>query len=115
MNIIQNQNVVTGILGLLLIASVIGDIFLYQKIEKNEPLYAAQRTGTSTVTIFEGPGFKNEVVTLFDGKQYRTYATSSPLSESGIRTMREKMEGEIERMNDFFKKQDELFRSLWNL
>lgn len=110
---IENQKVITGILGLLLVASVIGNFFLYQKVQKNEPFYSAQNTGTSTVTTFEGPGFKNEVVTFFDGEQYRTYATSSPLSDSDIRAMREEMEKEFDRMNEFFRRQDELFRSLW--
>lgn len=110
---IENQKVATGIIGLLLVASVVGNIFLYQKVQKNEPLYSVQNTGTSTVTTFEGPGFKNEVVTFFDGKQYRTYATSSPLSDSDIRAMREEMEKEYERINEFFRRQDELFRSLW--
>jgi DUF4097 and DUF4098 domain-containing protein YvlB len=114
MNITENQKIVTGVLGLLLLVSIAGNAFLYQKVQKNEPFYTVQNTGTSTVMTFEGPGFKNEVVTFFDGSQYRTYATSSPLSDSDVRAMREEMEKEFERVNEFFRRQDELFRSLWD-
>ena len=113
MNIAENQNALTGALGLLLVASVIGNAFIYQKVQTNEPLLPSQNTATSSVATLQRPGFKNEIVTVFDGKQYRAYATSTPLSEDDIRAMREEMEKEFGRMNEFFRKQDELFRSLW--
>lgn len=114
MEITQNQKVIAGIVGLLLIASVLGNVLLLGKLRANEQLYAAGNVSTSS-GIFSGPGFKNEVVTVFDGEQYRTYATSSPLSESDIRSMREEMQKEFERMDEFFRRQDELFRSLWRI
>lgn len=109
---IANQKTITGILGILLVASVVGNIYLYQKLQDNERFSFANNTASSSA-VFEGPGFKNEVVTFFDGSRYRTYSTSTPLSESDVRAMREEMEREFERMNEFFRRQDELFRSLW--
>lgn len=108
----KKQNVITGTLGLLLIASVVGNAYLYQKSQANEGVADVPHATTWSAT-FEGPGLKNEVVTLFDGRSYRTYATSTPLSESDIRAMREKVERDFECMNEFFKRRDELFRELW--
>jgi len=109
----ENQKLITGVLALLLIASVVGNILLYQETQKETPRYA-QEDATSYSTVFEGPGFKNEMITVFDGKQFRTYSTSTPLSESDIRQMRESIEKEFERMDEFFRRQNELFRSLWD-
>jgi hypothetical protein len=108
----SNQKTINAIVGLLLLASIAGNFYLYQKIQDSETFSFTNSTATSSA-VFNGPGFKNEVVTFFDGSQYRTYSTSTPLSESDVRAMREEMEREFERMNEFFRKQDELFRSLW--
>jgi 2-methylcitrate dehydratase PrpD len=112
MNITENQKVIIGIVGLLSIISVVGNIVLYQKLQNNDRFSFNTNAATSSA-VFEGPGFKNEVVTFFDGKQYRTYSTSTPLSDSDVRAMREEMEQEFERMDEFFRRQDELFRLLW--
>ena len=110
----ENQKLITGVLALLLVASVIGNLFLYQETQKTKPPFIAQEDASSYGAVFEGPGFKNEMITVFDGKQFRTYSTSTPLSESDIRQMREEIEKEFERMDEFFKRQNELFRSLWD-
>jgi len=110
----ENQKLITGVLALLLVASVVGNVLLYQETQKSESMHPAQQDATSYSTVFEGPGFKNEMVTVFDGKQFRTYSTSTPLSENDIRRMREEIEKEFERMDEFFRRQNELFRSLWD-
>ena len=108
----ENQKLITGVLVLLLVASVIGNVFLYQETQKTKPPFMTQEDAASYSTVFKGPGFKNEMITVFDGEQFRTYSTSTPLSESDIRQMREEIEKEFERMDEFFKRQNELFRSL---
>jgi hypothetical protein len=109
-----NQKFITGVLIVLLVASVVGNVLLYQETQKKGPQYVTQKDATSYSTVFESPGFKNEMITVFDGKQFRTYSTSTPLSENDARRMREEIEKEFERVNEFFRRQDELFRSLWN-
>jgi hypothetical protein len=74
-------------------------------------MYAGSVATSSAV--FDAPGFKSEVVTVYDGSHYRTYATSTPLSNDDVKKMRVDMRREFDRMNEFFRRQDELFRSLW--
>ncbi|PIR82606.1 hypothetical protein COU20_01430 [Candidatus Kaiserbacteria bacterium CG10_big_fil_rev_8_21_14_0_10_59_10] len=109
----EDQKLLTGLLALLLVASVTGNVLLYRETQRKEPTYALGDIASYS-SAFESPGFRNEIITVFDGKQFRTYATSTPLSESDILRMRAEVEKEFERVNEFFKRQDELFRSLWN-
>jgi len=108
------------ILGLvvLLILSLIANAYLYgktfsQKRLMDEMPYAIANVATSS-SVSNGPGFKSEVITVYDGSRYRTYATSSPLSEQDVQKMQAEMQQQYDHMNELFKQQDELFRSLWN-
>ncbi len=107
-----NQKTITSILGILLIVSVVGNVYFFQKLQENNQHSFSNNVVTSSAA-FKASGFKNEEVMFFDGKQYRSYSTSTPLSEGDVRAMREEMKREFERINEFFRRQDELFQSLW--
>jgi len=107
----ENQKLIWG-LGALLAASLVANAYLYGRATTpQQPNYSASVATSSSV--FDAPGFKSEVVTVYDGSRYRTYATSTPLSDADIKQMRGEMRHEFDRMNEFFRRQDELFRMLW--
>jgi hypothetical protein len=107
----ENQKLIWG-LGVLLAVSLVINVYLYDRFTTSQqPNYSAPVATSSAV--FNAPGFKSEVVTVYDGSHYRTYATSTPLSDADIKKMREEMRREFDRMNEFFRRQDELFRMLW--
>ena len=112
----KNQKIILG-LGVLLLISVIANIFLYHKKSNTpiQPIVSNQPVATSSSSVvFNSPGVKSEIVTVYDGKNYRTYSTSTPLTQQDIRKMDDDAQKEIDRMNKIFEQQNELFRSLWN-
>lgn len=108
----ENQKLIWG-LGFLLAVSVVVNAYLFGIANTGAPQPVYTGSVATSSAVFDAPGFKSEVVTVYDGSHYRTYATSTPLSEADIRKMREEMRREFDRMNEFFRRQDELFRMLW--
>lgn len=110
----ENQKLIWG-LGVLLAVSFALNVYFFGKTNASvsQPIHTGSVATSSAV--FDSPGFKSEVVTVYDGSHYRTYATSTPLSDSDIRKMHEEIRREFDRMNEFFRRQDELFRMLWEL
>ncbi|HMO78409.1 MAG TPA: hypothetical protein PKA42_02610 [Candidatus Paceibacterota bacterium] len=112
-SIFKHKNTVV-IVSVLLVASVVANVyFLAQPVlapsTESKPREVAKRTA-----VIDSPyGFKNEVVTVYDGKQTKTYATTTPITEEDVKEMRENVIRHQKMMDEYFRKQDELFRSFW--
>ncbi len=110
----KHKNTV-GIVAVLLVASVIANAyFLAQQAITPTINPPVTSTGTTTSTVISSPyGFRNEVVTVYDGKQTKTYSTTTPITESDVKEMRDNVIRHQKMMDEYFRKQDELFRSFW--
>ncbi len=111
-NIFKHKNAM-AIVSVLLVASVIANVYFLA-----QPAVAPTVTQTSTATtstaVIESPyGYRNEVVTIYDGKQAKTYSTTTPITEADVKEMRENVIRHQKMMDENFRKQDELFRSFW--
>ena len=112
-NIFSHKNAI-GIVSLLLVASVIANMYFLAQ-PALAPSAGTPRTEVTTSTaVVESPyGFRNEVVTVYDGKQTQTYSTTTPITEDDVKEMRENVIRHQKMMDEYFRKQDELFRSFW--
>ena len=113
-NIFKHKDAV-GIVSILLVASVFVNVYLLAQpaIAPTTPPVPISEATTST-TVIESPyGFRNELVTVYDGKQTKTYSTTTPITEEDVKEMRENAIRHQKAMEEYFRKQDELFRSFW--
>lgn len=113
-NIFKHKNAI-GIVSVLLVASVIANVyFLAQPAMAPSIATPVANTATTSTAVLESPyGFRNEVVTVYDGKQAKTYSTTTPITEADIKEMRDDAIRHQKMMNEYFRKQDELFRNFW--
>lgn len=113
-NIFKHKNTV-GIVSVLLVASVIANVyFLAQPAVAPTVKPPVTSTATTSTAIIESPyGYRNEIVTVYDGKQAKTYSTTTPITEADVKEMRENVIRHQKAMDEYFRKQDELFRSFW--
>ena len=113
-NIFKHKNAV-GIILILLVASVIANAyFLVQPAVAPAVTPLVISTATTSTAVIESPyGYRNEIVTVYDGKQARTYSTTTPITETDVKEMRENVIRHQKAMDEYFRKQDELFRSFW--
>jgi len=113
-NIFKHKNAI-GIISILLVASVIANVyFLAQPVMAPSMATPIANTATTSTAVIESPyGFRNEVVTVYDGKQAKTYSTTTPITEADVREMRDNVIRHQKMMDEYFRKQDELFRSFW--
>jgi len=78
-------------------------------------------TATSSVVVITSPsGYKSEVISDFDGKQFHTFATSTPLTAQDIASMRYNMLAEEQDMQQLleaeqamFNREEQMFQNLW--
>lgn len=113
-NIFKHKNMV-GIVSVLLVASVIANVyFLVQPAVAPTVTPPVTSTATTSTAVIESPyGYRNEIVTVYDGKQAKTYSTTTPITEAEVKEMRENVIRHQKAMDEYFRKQDELFRSFW--
>ena len=112
--IFKHRNTLTIVLVLLVASVVVNVYFLAQPAVAPTVSSAITTTATTSATVFESPyGFRNEVVTVYDGKQAKTYSTTTPITEADVKEMRDNVIRHQKMMDDYFRKQDELFRSFW--
>lgn len=113
-NIFKHKNAI-GIVSVLLVASVIANAyFLARPAVAPTVTPPVTSTATTSTTVIEFPnGYRNEIVTVYDGKQAKTYSTTTPITETDVKEMRENVIRHQKMMDEYFRKQDELFRSFW--
>lgn len=113
-NIFKHKNTV-GIVSVLLVASVVANVyFLAQPVLAPSTETPTNREIATNATVIESPyGFRNEVLTVYDGKQTKTYSTTTPITEKDVKEIREDVIRHHKAMEEYFRRQDELFRSFW--
>ncbi|HVV15383.1 MAG TPA: hypothetical protein VHD55_03230 [Candidatus Paceibacterota bacterium] len=113
-NIFKDKNTI-GIVSVLLVASVIANVyFLAQPAVAPTATPPVTSNATTSTAVIESPyGYRNEIVTVYDGKQAKTYSTTTPITEADVKEMRENVIRHQKAMDEYFRKQDELFRSFW--
>jgi hypothetical protein len=106
---LSSQSKITILAGLLLL-SVAANVFLLAPSEKE------RRSGAvyASPALERAPGYRSHVVTVYDGKKVKTYATTTTLTEADIRRIEEDFKRHEESMREFFRRQDELFRAFWS-
>lgn len=113
-NIFKHKNA-TGIVSVLLVASVIANAYLLAQPAVaptvNTPVTSS---ATSSTAIVESPyGFRSEVVTVYENGKAKTYSTTTPITEKDIEQMRKQTEARIKAMDEYFREQEKFFRSFW--
>lgn len=113
-NIFKHKNTV-GIVSILLVASVVANVyFLAQPAVAPTVTPLVTSTATTSTAVIESPyGYRNEIVTVYDGKQAKTYSTTTPITEADVKEIRENVIRHQKAMDEYFRKQDQLFRSFW--
>lgn len=113
-NIFKHKNAV-GIVSALLVASVIANVYFLAQPDV-APTFTPPivNTATTSTAVIESPyGYRNQIVTVYDGKQAKTYSTTTPITEADVKEMQEDVIRHQKAMDEYFQKQDELFRSFW--
>lgn len=113
-NIFKHKDAV-GIVSALLVVSVIANAyFLAQPAVAPTVTTPVTSAATTNTSVIESPyGYRNEIVTVYDGKQAKTYSTTTPITEADVKEMRENVIRHQKAMDEYFRKQEELFRSFW--
>lgn len=104
------------VLGALLAVSVLGNLYFLGARSTTEvarapepPLYAT----TSSAAVYSPYGYRSEVVTVYDNGQIKTYATTTPVTSEDVENIRKQLERRLEIMDEYFRRQEELFRNFW--
>jgi hypothetical protein len=112
--IFKHKNAV-GIILVLLVASVIANAYFLVQSSVAPTATPSVTTNTTTSTaVIESPyGYRNEIVTVYNSKQAKTYSTTTPITEADVKEMRENVIRHQKMMDEYFRKHDEFFRSFW--
>lgn len=105
---------VVYVISALLVASVIGNVYLWNKPKEpiaSMPIQAA--TSSEEVSIDSPYGFRSEVVTVYENGKAKTYSTTTPITEKDLEQMRKQTEARFKAMDDYFREQERFFRSFW--
>lgn len=66
--------------------------------------------------VFSAPyGFRNEIVTTFNGKEARTYSTSTALTKEDVEKMNKEILERQRRIDEYFRNQERMFRDFWRM
>lgn len=95
---------------LLLVVSQFVSLAYAQTVTSSQPTVQTYSTATSSTIIITSPsGYKNEVVSTYDGNQFHTFATSTPLTAEDIANMQYNILSEEQTMQQLFQAQQALF------
>ena len=76
----------------------------------SQPDIRTYSTATSSTVIVTSPsGYKSEVISTYDGNQFHTFATSTPLTAKDIAGMQYNVLAEEQAMQKLFQAQQALF------
>lgn len=107
----KNQQLIC-ILGGLLAVSILGNLYFWNSKENMATAPASYATSTSSV--IESPyGYRSEVVTVFDNGKVKTYSTTTPMTEKDVEKIQAETVERMHAMDDYFRKQEELFQDFW--
>ena len=81
------------------------------KAQTSTPNIQTYNTATSSTVIITAPnGYKSEVISNYDGSQFHTYATSTPLTSQDIQNIQANIQKEEADMQQLFQQQEALFQ-----
>lgn len=107
------------VFGLLLI-SIILNIYLGFDYYQNKKFDLFQRNFPSKFiknqnrTYFESPyGYKSETYSKYEDGKWKTYSTSTPITENEMNGMQEDLFRRQKFMDEYFRRQRELMWSFW--
>ena len=82
-----------------------------QSVNTSTPNIETFNTATSSTVIITTPsGYKSEVISNYDGSQFHTYATSTPLTSQDIQNIQTNIQKEEVAMKQLFQQQEALFK-----
>jgi len=87
-----------------------------------QPNIQTYSTATSSTVVITSPsGYKSQVISSYDGNQFHTYATSTPLTATDMQNIQSDFEKQQAAMNAFFEQeqtffanQQQMFQNLWS-
>lgn len=93
-----------------------------QLVNTSTPNIQTYNTATSSTVIITSPnGYKSEVVSNYDGDQFHTFATSTPLTAQDIQNIRTNIQTEeadiqqlFQQQEALFKEQEQMFQNMFN-
>jgi hypothetical protein len=101
----------------ILVVSIGFNLYLLEQsnwLEKRKSNDAVQVLQNSETTWLESPwGIRNEIYTKYEDGKWKTYSTSTPITEEEILEMRRDSIERQKAMREYFRKQDELMREFW--
>lgn len=106
---------------LLVVSIVVNGYLLYQMKEDDKRFVQqdvrtlSQNTDGSSVTTIESPyGVRNEVYSKYEDGKWKTYSTSTPITEAEVKEMRATINAQHKALMEYFRKQDEFMNQFWN-
>lgn len=106
-----------GLVAGILILSVGFNLYLLEQsnwLSKEEPRRTVQVVQNTEAAEIEAPwGVRSEVYTKYEDGKWKTYSTSTPITEDEIIEMRRDAIERHKAMREYFRKQDELMREFW--
>ncbi len=89
-----------------------------QTTNTSSPDIKTYNTATSSTVVITMPsGYKSEVISNYDGNQFHTYATSSPLTTQDIQNIqieRSDLEQIFQKQEELFEEQNRIFQDMLN-
>ena len=106
-----------GLVVIALILSIGFNMYLLEQLNwlsKEELGRTVQVVQNTETTEIEAPwGVRSEVYTKYEDGKWKTYSTSTPITEEEILEMRRDSIERHKAMREYFRKQDELMREFW--
>jgi hypothetical protein len=82
----------------------------------SQPHIQTYSTATSSTVIITSPsGYKSEVISTYNGNQFQTFATSTPLTDQDIASMQYNILSEEQALQQMFQEQENLFNTQENM
>jgi len=107
-----------GLVVAILMVSIGFNLYLLEQsdwLSKEKANNAVQVVQNTEPTGIEAPwGVRNEVYTKYEDGKWKTYSTSTPLTESEVDKMRDDFLRRERAMNEYFRRQRELMDEFWN-
>ncbi len=102
------------IISAFLVASVIANIYLWNRSQGPRSSVPTQVVTSSDEVSIDSPyGFRSEVVAVYENGKAKTHATTTPITEEDLDQMRKQTEARLKEVDDYFREQENFFRSLW--
>lgn len=113
-----------SLLATLLVVSLLANGYLVFQIKESQKQIARENlrptsvqtvSNGSSVTSIESPyGVRNEVYSKYENGKWKTYSTSTPITEEEVKEMRTTINSRHRALMEYFRKQDELMNQFWN-